>query len=279
VPVKKKVFSYFLLVALLVVATKAQGIEFVRVLFEYYDGQSCSGDRLYVTQLTNDWYAEMKEVNPVYESEMVDVAIKWFFADSDAVGWGKDDFFLEHFDIALIASKSTCTIGANRHFSFFFNEDYENTCYLSPKDTMRLGDGSGADIEILQVVASHSMTVDDGVHARTWQPTFDGLHQVHGFHGTTWDVIGLADNYERVGNDGWTSSVAGEWVNELYEDNYIDGYDNCPVAYTGRPTRLSALSILFGERYGNTGNYGDETATVFVRRFIPGCDPNAGSAL
>ena len=259
----------------------AEAGDFIRILEEYYSyDANCSGERLYMTVLTNDWYEEMKTVENIFESEMVDRALKWYFTDPDYVSWGYDSFFLEQYDIALVASDSMHSVDSQARFFFRMNEYYESTCLIDPKNQMRLGEEDGDDIEILQVIANHSMTVDYGIYSRTWFPVFQGIHQVHGFHGNTWDVYGLADNYEMLAANGFDDSVALTWVSELYQDNFIDGYDNCPVAMAGNNTSvLNAALQLVGETYGNRENYTDVVGSYFARRFHDVCDPDGADAM
>ncbi len=147
---------------------------------------------------------------------------------------------------------------------------------------MRLGEESFDDIEILHTLACDSMTWDNNSYLNTWRMVFDGIHQVDGFHGSSYALSLMSDPYGDLGADGFSSAVGVEWVTELYqneryEDAFGDKWDNCPVSYSGRATSSGATYLLTNEEYDTIADYSEiANPSGWSRIWMSGCQAHGG---
>ncbi len=245
-------------------------------------GDCCQSHDASGEYLTDDWADEIESHGYTrHDADEWNFDRTWI-ADYHLKWWGVDDEHTELRDIVLISGHGGIDgSGDDSVWHFSHNEKYLNSCKVWPSDSMRLGDDTGDTLEILHVQACDSMTVDDSTHAHTWRPVFGGIHQIMGFHGTSYGGSHIKGHYYNLARDGFSSAVALEWVNELYDSNgYLGTWDNCPVAYTGRNSEAAAMAILTNEQYDTRWQYSSiEDPTVFRRIYIGGCLPNGANEM
>ncbi len=182
------------------------------------------------------------------------------FVDPDLFSGGQDYEYIDDARIAWMTGHggTSGTIPAFFRMKLqTFESSVLESCYLAPEFTMRLGD-QGMHLDWLHVISCHSLQTDDNSY-QSWRSVFTGVHQIHGFHGLAWfrsANSNLAYAYEDFAHDSHSAALALEWVAELFfpeefEDPFGSGiyHDQCPVAYVGRDTVASALTILNNEKY------------------------------
>lgn len=141
---------------------------------------------------------------------------------------------------------------------------------------MALGDG---DLEFLHLSSCFSMDEQDWWPL--WSMTFNGLHQIDGFHGIMWISSGRADDYADFANDAFWGSIASAWIDNMFDVEVNDYFDQCPVARNVGASSGDASVRMSYERYNFVlpdppGLGEDRTHRV---RYVEGCDPKGKGAL
>ena len=270
--------TVMLLVAFSIAYADENQDDYARYICDNYNWDSgcatpCGTENLDIAGMTADWYTEMKGQSGYGRWEAVNTAERYWLVDPDKETWGHDDLFAETHDILLVGGHGAreTPSGDVEQYRLCMNRSYSSSCKVWPRSQLELGEG---DIELLQMVSCSSMTTDNSVHSNTWQHAFEGIHQVHGFHGRTYSNSSLKDDYYRVANHGFSNAVAEEWVDELYEQDFSGSDDNCPCAYTGRNSQDECSTILHNEEYDTRGSYSDIVdPTSWMRLYVDGCDP------
>lgn len=261
----------------------------VRYLEETYDDTDCdpgddTNDDREFSMMTYRWYAYMGYQNYSTATVIDDYFREPALTDPDCEDWGRDYSYIELADIAFVGGHGNTARRVSNGPVFYRlrqNEIYDDDCKMWPDQQMRLGEGASDDIEILHMYSCHSMTIDNNAHINTWHPVFGGLHQVDGLHGNGHVGLSLADDFYWLARSGFSTGVGLEWIITLYVDDWDNnGYDNCPVAYSGRGSSADALYLLNNEQYDTREDYTDiADPTNYKRIWISGCLPNGASEL
>lgn len=141
---------------------------------------------------------------------------------------------------------------------------------------IELGD---TDLEYLVLSSCHSMDYEDWWNE--WNSSFDGLHQIDGFHGNMYISYTARWDYRQFVDDAFNVSMADSWVDNLYHRNYSGSSDQCPVARVVGTSQDDCRYRLDHERYNNF--LSDPPGLGYSRahraRYVIGCDPSGGDAL
>jgi hypothetical protein len=191
------------------------------------------------------------------------------FADSGLVAWGNDHNHLDEGDAALIALHGFET-GNVYGGALRVNEAGNGNCSVM-RDEMRLGN---SDLEFLHLSSCQSM--DDNQWSSWWQ-SFNGLHQVNGFHGLMWIGSGMVNDYEDFADDAFSSSIADAWLDNMYIPNVSGNDDQCPVAYAVGANSNDMWNRIATERYNRV--HTDPAVGWWGVSFIAGCDPAAETVI
>jgi hypothetical protein len=186
------------------------------------------------------------------------------FADASVVTWGNDSAHLDEGDAVLVAwhgsETSNIYLGSMR-----VDQRGSGDCDLR-RDEMLLGN---SDLEFLHLSSCQSM--DDNQWSSWWQ-AFRGVHQVDGFHGWMWIGSGLVSDYSDFAADGFSTTIANAWLDNMYRPNISGNDDQCPVAYAVGRNSDDTWRRIGSERYNNV--LSDPRAIGYWGVvFISGCDP------
>lgn len=209
------------------------------------------------------------------------------FADPDAVGlWGKDSAHLEKGAAVLVAwhgrrlvtSEGSVYAGAMRvdgSGAPGLAAATRDDCTLR-SDEMRIGDDG---LDFLHFSSCHSM--DDRLWS-AWTESYDGAHQIDGFHGYVFVNDWQEPDYEGFAFDAFYMSIAEAWLDNMYrpevDGSGEDAVDQCPVAHAVGKDLPDAWNRISTERYDEVYEdpVGADSAVVF---YIEGCDPEDGLPL
>jgi acyl-CoA synthetase (AMP-forming)/AMP-acid ligase II len=100
-----------------------------------------------------------------------------------------------------------------------------------------------------------------------------GLHQYHGYSGTTANGSGTEDFVDNYIRDAFNSSAAWAWVIQMTDYNHWGGTsDACAVSKIWGTSDADADYRGENERYGS-GSYSDADTTFSYVYFLSDCDP------
>jgi len=180
-----------------------------------------------------------------------DTVYPWFFFDPDLMSPGYDMLAIDGGTIGFVTAHGGVWPSDNFFWQLARYDSQTGHCKVTPENHMELGDYDGR-LMFLHTVACRSMHIDDNVF-RSWRDVFHGIHQIHGFHGLGWNAVEYSDSYGDFADHSHNSSVATNWVLDLYwEDFRMDEgtwTDQCPVAYTGRDSLIDCANVLNNEKY------------------------------
>ncbi len=139
------------------------------------------------------------------------------------------------------------------------------------------------DAEFVHLVSCHSMCDDNRAD---WRDSYDRVHLITGFHGTTWSSSSLVDDYEDFAADAFEMSIASAWLDQLYKEEIgcycdtrvagicvdYDYYENCPVAQAGGTSAANARDHRDEEEYDNVMTDPDVTDN-WAWTWMGGCNP------
>lgn len=192
------------------------------------------------------------------------IADSWF-TDSDLVWWGNDKTFADEADACMICLHGSENSGRWQG-SVRIDEAGSGNCRTWQGD-MAFGD---SDLEFLHLSSCHSL--DDNQWFFEWASSFDGLHQVDGFHGWMWIGSSLIDDYDDFAEDAFSISIADAWLDNMYHADISGSDDQCPVAYAVGANSNDMWNRIGTERYNRV--HSDPTTVRYVGCFyIANCDP------
>ncbi len=141
---------------------------------------------------------------------------------------------------------------------------------------MELGDD---DLEFLVLSSCYSMDYEDWWSE--WNSSFDGLHQINGFHGVMYISWIYDNNYREFADDAFRISIADSWVDNLYDHNASGSDDQCPVSRVCGTSQADCRDRLDNERYNDlkADSPGLGSSRSHRVRYIVGCDPCGKEAL
>jgi hypothetical protein len=200
------------------------------------------------------------------------------FADS-RFWWGNDNNKIDDVDVCMIGLHGGNNAGNHRWYG---KVRVDERSWWGPGDCqayqghIELGDH---DLEFLHLSSCYSMDSEDWWSE--WNSSFDGLHQIDGFHGIMWISAAFDDEYEDFADDSFWISIADSWLDNLYIRNVSNDYDQCPVARNVGSNNVDSLNRMSNERYNNV--FADPPGLGAGRnhraRYIRGCDPKGKGAL
>lgn len=212
------------------------------------------------------------------EYEVDDPILENWCTDDDLDPQGRDDEHLDDCDAALIAWHAGAPLeSGERSYRGRMRElaTYLEDCNLRQNE-MELGD---ADLEFLNIVGCDSLRYDSTYTDtwETWKDTFEGLHQLTGFHGKAFVDNNYYYRYLGAADDGLDESIADGWVDNLtvYRGG---GFYQCPVAMVaGGIGRDTAANRASNETYvsGLVDPPDDPTNWAYV--YVGGCYSTSGA--
>ena len=198
------------------------------------------------------------------------------FVDESSYDWGRDNSFVDSGDAVMVGLHGLDSPDDHRWCGrVLWNPSGPGNCNAN-QGHIELGDN---DLEFLLLSSCNSMDRDDWWP--NWNSSFDGLHQVDGFHGIMWINSSYAGRYRSFANDAFWISIADAWLDYLYIHHANNSHDQCPVARNVGTNGTNSLSRMNHERFNNV--YSDPPGLGSPRnhrvRYIKGCDPKGKGAL
>lgn len=247
-----------------------------------FDGGCCSScDDLDVDEdLIRAWYDEITdsdrhgnalEKDGFYQNGSV---VNSDFADAVAYSWGADDEGdgIDDSDIAMFSTHGSDPNGSRWSGEVRVNESGSGDCVIEQEELILGND----DLEIFFLMSCETMNEESWWPE--WSDSFEGIHQIEGFHGLYVTCSGYEGRFRDLGDDGFDIGVADAFIDNLYDGNTpgSGSFDQCPVARSVGTSKSNASSRLSNEEYDNRGNYSDlpsGTSRYHIVRYIKGCDP------
>jgi hypothetical protein len=142
--------------------------------------------------------------------------------------------------------------------------------------TMRFGNG---DLEFLHLSSCFGMDREDWWPE--WSDSFEGVHQIDGFHGVMWIGSDLVDEYEDFADDAFHTGIASAWIDHHYVPDASGPFDQCPVARSLGVNSADAVLRLSLERYNSVfpDPPGSGESRRHRARYVRNCDPKGKGAL
>ena len=249
----------------------------------------CDADRADdLDNMVRAWYYEMKNDAPAPDGHGATAyTVGWLnddgyisdpqFVDPDNQAWGNDVDYADAADAFMVGLHGGDSSADHRWFGAVkFDEAGTGNCFAY-QGHIELGDG---DLEFLHLVSCDSMDREDWWNE--WNSSFDGLHQVDGFHGIAYAIPEYARNYRRVADDGFWIPIAEAWLDNLYDTMWWSvTRDQCPVARGVGTNATDSRDRMFTERYNLV--LSDPPGLGQSRnhrvRYIRGCNPKGKGAL
>ena len=196
------------------------------------------------------------------------------FTDASIVSWGddSDDDNVDEPDACMVALHGGESSDNLRWYGLVrVDESGDGNCYAW-QGHMALGD---SDLEFLHLSSCNSMNED--VWWGEWQESFDGLHQINGFHGIMWINSTYRGRYEDFSDDAFDISIADSWVDNLYKYR-VAGENMCPVSRGVGYSENSLWTRMDHEEYDWVYSDPDGAGWMGVV-YIKGCNPKGEPAL
>ena len=199
-----------------------------------------------------------------------------YFVDESGYTWGQDDSFVDNADALMVGLHGLDSSDDHRWCGRVrVDEPGSGNCNAN-QGHIELGDD---DLEFLLLSSCNSMDRDDWWP--NWNSSFDGLHQVDGFHGLMWINSSYVGRYQGFASDAFWISIADAWLDNLYIHHANNSHDQCPVARNVGTSGGNSLSRMNSERFNHV--YSDPPRLGSARnhrvRYIKGCDPKGKGAL
>jgi hypothetical protein len=249
----------------------------------------CDGDRRdYWDNMVSAWYDDIRDDSPLPRGHGASAYnIGWInddgyvcdsqFVDPRREPWGNDVNYADIGDALMVGLHGGNDSNDHRwHGKVKYNEPGDGNCYAYQGD-IELGDG---DLEFLHLSSCYSMDREDWWNE--WNSSFDGLHQVDGFHGIMWIDSDFVRKYRRFSDDAFWISIADSWTDHLYWTHWLLGNrDQCPVARNVGSSGDDSRDRMDSERYNLV--FSDPAGVGEVRnhraRYVRGCNPRGKEAL
>jgi hypothetical protein len=198
------------------------------------------------------------------------------YTDCGNLTWGDDCNVTDNAD-ALLATMHGYDNGSDHRWygKVRVNESGDGNCNAY-QGHIELGD---VDLEFLVLSSCLSMDYEDWWPE--WSSSFNGLHQIDGFHGLMWIYDWLPDYYGDFAFDAFFMGMGDAFLDNLYIPNISDNYDQCPVARNVGTNSDDSLNRMNLERYSVVFSDppGIGTSRNHRARYIVQCDPKAKEAL
>jgi hypothetical protein len=223
-------------------------------------------------QLTNhSWYPSWSW--NAFGRRVDDTLVDSDFADC-SLSWGNDCSNTDNCDALMVGLHGGNTSDDHRWMGYVrVDETGIGNCFADQANQIF----GNTDLEFLHLSSCVSMDQEDWWNE--WNSSFDGLHQVDGFHGVMWIHSWLPDYYADFAADAVWISIADAFIDNLYINNISDSYDQCPVARNVGSDSSDSRDRMDNERYNNvfpTDPPGLGVSRNHRARYILGCDPKDG---
>lgn len=192
------------------------------------------------------------------------------FVDPDNQTWGNDDAVVDASDALWVGMHGGNDSDDHRwRGAVRVDESGSGNCGTY-QGHIELGD---TDLEFLTLSSCYSMDYEDWWSE--WNSSFDGLHQIAGFHGIMYIGRDLRGNYREFADDAFRISIADSWVDNLYDRNISGSDDQCPVARVVGTSQDDCRDRLNNEQYDDlmSDPPGLGSTRSHRARYISGCDP------
>jgi hypothetical protein len=268
-------------------ADDANNQEVTAFVITHWDGGCDADERDDWDNMVRAWYDNLQNDAPAPDGHgPAAYTIGWLnndgyiadshFVDPDNRAWGDDVNYADNADAFMVGFHGGNNGPDHRWIGYVkYDEPGSGNCYLY-QGHIELGDG---DLEFLHLSSCYSMDREDWWNE--WNSSFDGLHQIDGFHGLMWIGEDLARYYRRFADDSFWISIADSWMDNLYVADVSDSYDQCPVARDVGTDASDARDRLNTERYNVV--FADPPGLGQSRshraRYIRGCAPDGKEAL
>jgi len=276
---RRSLLPALVLTAACTCAPSAEAVEEAQLYCITNWSSDCSGSTLqYWDDLGDAWYDDINDaltrwlhlgdIDLYYSQDRREVntsiADSWFI-DRDAKSWGLDACYLDEGDAALVCLHGSEKYGRWRG-KVKIDESGDGNCYAW-QGSMELGD---RDLEFLHISSSNSM--DDNQWDDWWE-SFDGLHQVHGFHGNMYVKEKYESDYQGFSYASFYLPMAEHWVDSHYH-NWASWFDDqCPVSYAVGTSESNVEARMDNEHYDI--RYSDPSSiTHWGAIYIEGCNPD-----
>jgi hypothetical protein len=198
------------------------------------------------------------------------------FVDPDNQTWGHDDIVADESDALWVGMHGGNDSGDHRwRGSVRVNESGDGNCGTY-QGHIELGDD---DMEFLVLSSCYSMDYEDWWDE--WSSSFDGLHEINGFHGTMYISWIYDNNYREFADDAFRISIADSWIDNLYDRHASGSDDQCPVSRVVGTSQNDCRDRLNSERYDNlmADSPGLGEPRSHRTRYVVGCNPCGMEAL
>jgi hypothetical protein len=259
--------------------------EVMAYVISTWDGDCDGSQRDYWDEMVRAWFNDISNDAPApdghgpaaYNIAFLDA--DGYINDSDFVDpslrpWGNDVNNADLPDAFMAGLHGGNNGGDHRWYGKVkFDEVGEGNCFTY-QGHIKLGDN---DLEFLHLSSCFSMDREDWWNE--WNSSFDGLHQVEGFHGLMYIGRRHVRQYRHFSDDAFWISIADSWLDNLYDTSTPE--DQCPVARvvgtSGADCRMRLSSERYNLVYADPPGVGQNRA--HCARFISGCTPGGMEAL
>jgi hypothetical protein len=266
-------------------ADDANNREVMAYVISHWDGDCDADDRENWDNMVRAWYEDIRNDAPGpdghgpagYNVAFLDN--DGYISDSDFVDpaiqvWGNDVNNADLPDAFMVGLHGGNNSGDHRWYGAVkFDEAGVGNC-STYQGSIRLGD---EDLEFLHLSSCFSMDREDWWNE--WNSSFNGLHQVEGFHGLMYIDPDYVPDYRRFADDSFWVSIADSWLDNLYDTSHSG--DQCPVARVVGTDQNDCRDRLNMERYNlvfsDPPGVGENRA--HRARYIRGCTPGGMEAL
>ncbi len=253
-----------------------------------WDAGCSGGTRLWWDDMVREWYDAISDGSVIFGHgsqaygraglKVNGTIVDSDFVDANAVWWGNDGGSgrpdaVDAFMLGMHGVEQSPTqrwMGRVR-----VDEPGWGNCNAY-QAAMQFGDG---DLEFLHLSSCLSMDREDWWS--DWSRSFDGAHQIDGFHGLMWIGSGLVDDYGDFADDAFWVSMSSAWIDNMYRPEVSGSFDQCPVARNVGVTSGDASLRMSYERYNLV--FPDPPGLGQSRRhrvrYVSGCDPQAKGPL
>ena len=203
------------------------------------------------------------------------------FVDPNERSWGKDDQSdrLDEVDVCMVGLHGGNSSDNHRWLGRVrVDESGDGNCNAWQGD-MVFGD---TDSEFLHLSSCYSMDKEDWWSE--WNPSFDRLHQIGGFHGIMWIGTSLVSDYEDFADDCFEINIADAWIDNMYHKDINNSYDQCPIPRGVGDDEDDLWERMDNEQYNDVYSHENDPPGAGSSRthgvyYIKGCDPKGKDAL
>ncbi len=202
------------------------------------------------------------------------------FTDAGVVPWGGDHSpgNIDEADASFVCSHGNHFPDTCYGLHVRMNEAGFADCFVHQQD-MFLGN---SDLEFLVLFTCHSMCQVNWWGACGWGDEFDRLHQLLGFHGSTYASLATVGGIRDFVDDAFNGPLAITWLDHMYYAPFGPNNDRCPVARAIGDSASDVTTRQSNEEYDSVYPdppvHGAPGRSPRVLYMIP-CNPNGEAGL